>query len=243
MADWMTWEGEVPGIGGGALTADIVKQITASSEAEVTNHPVEEGFEISDHVIKRPKRVTFEFAQSAIPFAQESETNWEKIPLNVRDSEFRPFGLLAITMLAGAAIAAVGKALGLGSAFEVWALTSKENKDRIHELHDKLIEVLDNSYMCTFSYQGLYLPNYVLTGVQYSRGVPGGIARFTIEAQAVITVSTSAALIAGGVGGLPKLPAAINLVPAIPMGPGATEKIEKEVVQKSMLASGLDALL
>ena len=242
MADWLTWEGEVPGIGGGALTADVVKQITASAEAEVTNHPIESGSEISDHVIKRPKRVTFEFAQSSMPLAQEDETNWEQIPINVRESQFKPFGLLALTMLAGAAIKAVGKALGLGGGpTEVWALTAKEDKDRIHELHGKLLEVWENSYLCTFNYQGLYLPDYVLTSVQYTRGVPGGLARFTLEAQAVQTVQTAAASL-GGAAGL-KVPAAVNLVPLLPKGPSAVEQIEKAVVKKSLLASGLDSLL
>lgn len=240
MADWLTWEGDVPGVGGGALTADVVKQITASAESEVTNHPIESGSEISDHVIHRPRRVTFEFAQSSMPLT-EDETNWEQLPVDVRKSQFRPFGLLALTMLAGAAIAAIGSALGLGGGpTEIWTLTAKEDKDRIHELHDKLIEVWQNAYRCTFSYQGLYLSDYVITGVQYSRGVPGGIARFTIEAQAIVTVATSAAAL--GAGGLPAAPLSVNLVPLVPMGPSAVDKIEKDVVQKSLLATGLDAL-
>lgn len=240
MTDWLTWEGDVPGVGGGALTADVVKQITASAESEVTNHPIESGSEISDHVIHRPRRVTFEFAQSSMPLT-EDETEWQQLPVDVRKSQFRPFGLLALTMLAGAAIAAIGSALGLGGGpTEIWTLTAKEDKDRIHELHDKLIEVWQNAYRCTFNYQGLQLSDYVLTSVQYSRGVPGGIARFTIEAQAVVTAATAGATL--GAAGVGSLPAAVNLVPLVPMGPSAVEKLEKAVVRKSLLASGLDSL-
>lgn len=241
MTDWLTWEGDIPGIGGGALTADIVKQITASAESEVTNHPIEDGSEISDHVIHRPRRVTFEFAQSATPLG-ESETEWKQLPIDVRQSQFKPTGLLAITMLAGAAVAAIGAALGIGGGpAEVWTLTAKEDKDRIHALHDKLIEVWQKSSLCTFNYQGLQLSDYVLTSVQYSRGVPGGVVRFTIEAQAIVTAATAGATLgAAGVGA--PIPAAVNLVPLVPGGPSAVEKLEKAVVQKSMLASGLDAL-
>lgn len=240
MTDWLTWEGDIPGIGGGALTADVVKQITASAESEVTNHPIEDGSEISDHVIRRPRRVTFEFAQSATSIA-EADTEWKRLPIDVRKSQFKPKGLLALTMLAEQAIAAVGAALGIGGGpSEVWTLTAKEDKDRIHELHDKLIDVWQKSYLCTFNYQGLQLSDYVITSVQYSRGVPGGIARFTIEAQAVVTAATAGATL--GAAGVGSLPAAVNLVPLVPVGPSAVEKLEKAVVQKSMLASGLDAL-
>jgi hypothetical protein len=235
MADWLTWESDVPGIAGGALTADVVKQITANADSDATEHPIESGSTISDHVIKRPKRVTFEFAQSSMPLNDPDETEWTQVPWNVRESQFKPRGLLALTMLAGQALAAIGAAVGIGGgAKEIWVLTAKEDKDRIHELHDTLIDVWDNAYLCTFNYQGLYLPDYVLTSVQYSRGVPGGIARFTLEAKAIVTVETAAAALSGA-GGAAALPGAINLVPVLPKGPSAVEQIEKEVVRKSLL--------
>lgn len=243
MADWLTWEGAA-GASSGALTADVVKQITVSAESEVTNHPIESGSEISDHVIKRPRRVTFEFAQSTMPLSDD-ETKWEQLPIGpVRDSQFKPKGLLALTMLAGQAVSAIGAALGFGGGpSEVWMLTAKTDEDRIHALHDKLLDVQDNAYFCTFNYQGLYLPQYILTSVQYSRGVPGGIARFMIEAQSVKTVATAAAALGGGagVGGSP-VAGAVSLVPLVPKGPSAVEQVEKEVVQKSLLATGLDSL-
>lgn len=243
MTDWLTWEGSVPGAGGGALTADVVKQITASAELEVTNHPIESGSEISDHVIRRPRRVTFEFAQSTMPL-KVGEADWSQQPFTVRESQFKPRGLLALTMLAGRALAAIGSALGIGGgASQIWILSAKdEGKDRIAELHNALIGVWQSAAMCTFHYGDLYLADYVITSVQYSRGVPGGIARFTIEAQEVKTVSTAAASLAEVGAGL-AIPGAVNLIPLLPKGPSAVEKIEKAAVEKSMLASGLDALL
>ena len=233
MTDWLTWDG-------GALTADVVKQITTSADAEITNHPIESGSEISDHVIKRPRRVTFEFAQSSMPFAGD-EVDWEQVPWSVRESQFKPTGLLALSMLAGSAIAAIGSLVGIGGgSTEIWVLTAKEDEDRIHKLHDQLIELWEDSEEVTFSYQGLYLSGYVISSVQYSRGVPGGVARFTLEAQAVQTVETGVSSLTGSLADLAS--SAINLVPLVPKGPAAVEKIEKTVVEKSLLASGLDSL-
>jgi hypothetical protein len=234
VTDWLTWDD-------GALTADIVTQVSASADAEITNHPIEAGSEISDHVIKRPRRVTFEFAQSSIPLAQEDETDWEQVPWSVRESQFKPTGLLALSMLAGQAIAAIGSLVGLGGApTQIWVLTATKDEDRIKKLHDKLIELWQNSTEVTFNYQGLYLPGYVLAGVQYTRGVPGGIVRFTVEAQAVQTVETGISSLTGSLANLAQ--SAINLVPLLRKGSAPVEKIEAEVVRRQLGESGLNSL-
>jgi hypothetical protein len=231
----MTWDG-------GALTADIVTQITCSSDTEVTNHPVEAGSEISDHVISRPQKVTFEFAQSADVRANPSLDDWAQVPLDVRDSQFKPQGLLAITMGVGAAVGAIGGALGLSkSGTQIWALVAQAEEDRVHALHETLLQVQKDRELCAFNYQGLSLSNYVITSVQYSRGRPGGIVRFTLEAQAVVTVSTGVAALPTGAAGV-AAPGGVNLVHLTPKGPKSTDEVEKEVVRKSLLKSGLGAL-
>lgn len=45
----------------GFLTADVLVSETIDMSAEVTNHPIEVGFEITDHVILRPERIRAEF--------------------------------------------------------------------------------------------------------------------------------------------------------------------------------------
>ena len=113
---------------------------------------------------------------------------------------------------------------------------------RIHELRDKLIEVMRAPYLVTFTYDGLVLPNYALTAVRYSReNKAGGLARFTLEAQAIQTVATSAVNLSG-VGGAGALTSVLRAVPLLDLGASSVEKVEKEVVKKSLLASGLDSL-
>lgn len=235
----------MPGTGGGALTADVVTQIQITAGAEITNHPIESGGEISDHVIRRPKTVAFDFAQSATTLRTD-EMEWGQTPIQVRESQFKPTGLLAITMLAGQAVEALANAVGLGGgATEFWTFSAKDDEDRIQQIWSKLLEIRDAGALCTFAYQGIYLPDYALTRVSYRRsGGEGGLARFTLEAQEVLTVETAVAALGGSGVGLDVASAsALSMVPLLPKGPSAVEAVEEEAVQKSLLASGLDALL
>jgi hypothetical protein len=236
MADWMTWDG-------GALTADIVTDISAEHTSEVTEHPVEDGSTISDHVNAAPPTVAFEFAQSAMSLRDE-DLKWQQAPINVRESQFQPQGLLMLTMAAGAAVSALTNAIGLTSAegeLKTWTLTAKTNKDRIHEMHDALVAVWTSAKKVTFNYQGLVLSDYISTAVKYQRkNKEGGLCRFAIEAKHIETVKTaSSSLIPSG------LSAGTTVLRALPVaskGPQNAEGVEKAVVEKSMLASGLDSL-
>jgi hypothetical protein len=234
MADWMTWDG-------GALTADVVTDISAEHSAEVTKHPIEDGSTIADHVAVNPPTVSFEFSQSVQPL-KDADLKWQRTPIKVRESQFRPEGLLALTMLAGAAVGALTNAIGLTSSNELktWTLTAKEDKDRIHELHDALIAVLTKAKKVAFAYQGLVLSDYILTAVKYHRGnKEGGLCRFNIEAEHIDVVKTaSSSLIPGAAMGA--LSGVIRALPLVHKGDQNVEKKEKEVVEKSVFASALD---
>jgi hypothetical protein len=238
VVDWMTWDD-------GALTADVVTSIGVEHRAEVTTHPIETGSEIADHVIVRSPSVTFEFAQSALASFSGTEVEWKQVPIDVRESQFQPSGLLLATMAAGKAIAAIGAALGLGggNTIKVWALSAKEDKDRIHEMHDALVDVQKQRKLVAFSYKGLVLSDYVLTDVRYSRDAKAaGLCRFTIEAQHIETVATSTSALGGLGGALGGLVGALRALPLLDQGNKSVEKVEKEVIKKSLLASGLDSL-
>lgn len=235
MADWLTWDG-------GALTADIVTDVSASHDAEVTKHPIEDGSTIADHVDVHPPTVSFEFAQSAMTL-RDDEMKWQQAPIDVRESQFQPEGLLALTMAAGAAIGALTNAIGLTSTNELktYTLTAKESKDRIHEMHDALIKVQRDVKKVTFAYQGLVLSDYIITSIKYHRGSKeGGLCRFQIEAEHIDVVKTAASSLVPGAGALTSV---VRALPLLNKGDQSAEKKEKEVVEKSLLASGLDKLL
>lgn len=233
MADWMTWDG-------GALTADIVTAVGLEHTADITEHSVEDGSTISDNVSPRPPVVTFEFAQSKMPL-RDSELDWKQAPINVRESQFQPQGLLMLTMAAGAAIGALTNAIGLTSsesALKVWTLTAKTSKDRIHEMHDALVGVQTGVKEVSFSYDGLVLSGYYLSSVRYSReNKEGGLCRFQLEAKYVPKVKTASSSLTPGAGVSSQL---LRALPTQSGGAKTAEAKEKEVVKKSLLASGLD---
>lgn len=241
MADFLSWDADFPEPGG-ALTADVVTAHTCEATAEVTEHPIESGSTIADHVIQHPASITVEFAQSALANIEDSdEVEWKQLDYQVRDSQFTPHGLLALTMAVGAALEAIGAAIGFGgSSLSIWTLSAREQRDRINELHDQLLDVLTTAKTCTFTLGGKVLSGYVLTGVKLSRTAAGedGLARFTVEARHVETVETAAASLLGNF----PVSQVLAAVPLLDLGKQTTEKIEKDVVKKSLLASGLDSL-
>lgn len=239
MADWLTWGDTITG---GALTADVVTRIDHESESEVTTHPIETGSEISDHVIHKPKRVTFEFSQSALPLRSE-ELEWSQVGINPAPNRFQPTGLLAVSTAAERALKAIGSAIGLvsGGELQIWALTAKEEKDRIHALHDQLLKLQKDAELVSFQYSGLVLSDYVITSVRYSRQRPGGMVRFTIDAQEVATVATATSTL----GSLADaIPGALRLLPSLPFGKKGVEEVEADVIDHSLLVdSTLEGIL
>ncbi len=234
-SDWITWDG-------GALTADVVTDISAEHSAEVTEHPIEDGSTIADHVDVKPPSVAFEFAQSSQSL-KDDDLKWQQAPINVRESQFHPQGLLALTMLAGAAVGALTNAIGLthdAGALKTWTLTAKEDKDRIHEMHDALIAVQKAVKKVAFSYQGLVLTDYIITAIKYHRdNKAGGICRFAIEAKHIDVVKTAASSLVPGAAALTSV---VRSLPLVSKGDQNVKAVEKAVIKKSMLASGLDSL-
>lgn len=245
MADWLTWEGDLPGQGG-ALTADAVTAIQANGESEVTKHPIESGSVIADHIIHQPDALIVDFVQSNKPLENEEHTDWQQVTINPRPSAFSPSGLLALTMAVGAAVEAVASAIGLagGGGPQVYMLTANDDTDYINELHDKLLDVRSNGYLCTFQRAGLVRTGLVITSVQLSRtSGEAGLARFTIRLESIATVETAAASLVGDVVGAVGA-AALSAVPILDQGSRSVDEIAEDVVDKSLLVqSGLpDAL-
>ena len=230
----MTWDD-------GALTADVVTAFTCSCDGEVTNHPIETGSDISDHVIIHPETVSVEFAQSEQPLARDAELEWKKASIQVRESEFEPDGLLMLTMAAGKALAAVGSALGLGGGAElqIWTLTAKQDRDRVNEVFDTLVDVWRGAKTVTITSKGRTLDGYIITSAKLTRSnKEAGLARITIEAQHVETVTTAATSLLDGFA----VPAVLRALPLLDKGKTSTKAIEAAVVKRSIAAGLLDGL-
>lgn len=237
MADWLSWDG-------GALTADVVTSYSADASAELTEHPIETGSVITDHQLRRPKTLTVEFAQSKQTL-REDEMVWTQVDAPYVESRFQPTGLLLLSTALEAGLKAIGSAIGLiggGDTLTIWSLTAKDpDLDRVQELHDQLLDLLEGATECTFSYQGLELTGYYITSVRRStRAGSGGLTRFTLELQHVQTVATAASSLAGGLA----VPGILSAIPSIDFGkkPGYA-KVEENQYQRSLGANDIGANL
>jgi hypothetical protein len=242
MTDLLFWDADLlSGAPAGVVTADCVTSWEPEKTAEVTSHPIETGSEVSDHVIHRPDELSVEFAQSELAF-RDDELEWQKIENEVRQSEFRPEGLLFLTMGAGMLIDAAAGALGLSSnsQVEIWALTAKEDRDRVLEVYDAIAGAIDSARLVKFSLKGQVLDGYVLTSLRLRRqgGRESGLARISVRARHVQTVETSASSLLGGF----PVPSALRALPLLPFGKKGTSAIVADVEEHASTALGIGSL-
>jgi hypothetical protein len=109
------------------LDVDVVNSATDERTAQLTDHAVETGSVITDHVVINPETLSLELAVSQTPIDEvtgmsRSEISFSTtsqaleptdIPIAVRQSEFRPGGFL---LLSTGARQFVGAILGAASA-------------------------------------------------------------------------------------------------------------------------------
>ena len=232
MADWLIWDG-------GALTADVVTSVEMESAAEPTDHPIESGGVITDHFIRQPDRLTVEFCQSRLSLRSE-DLVWKQTDVEFIESRFEPSGLLALSSAVGAGLQAAGQALGILSSpseLKVWSLTLKDpDTNRVQEIHDQLLNLLNDSTELQFSYQGQELQGYYLTSVRRStQAGSGGMSRFTVELREVQTVQTAA------VAGLGlEAPSILSAIPLLDLGKKSNrQEVEENLFERSLNANDL----
>jgi len=234
MVDWLTWDG-------GALTADVVTSYDHEAAVKMTEHPVETGAVITDHRISEPKRLTVEFAQSRQPLRMK-DLAWKQQEIDFIESRFQPSGLLLLSTAVEAGLKAAGQALGLlsgGSKLKVYSLTAKDpDSNRIQDLHDQLLDLLDGGTECTFTFQGLVLSGFYVTSVKRStKAGEGGLSRFVLDLQHVQTVQTAAAALAGGF----ELPGILSAIPLLDLGKKSSrQEIEDNQYKRALGAGDLD---
>lgn len=189
------------------VPVDVVPSHSDDRTAEVTTHPVEKGANINDHIIQQPDTLSLEICQTQSPFITPIQDgaafsapigfSAHNVPLNVQPNAFKPGGLLFLTRGVGAAIAAIGGALGLSSpdaAPSVTVITADGPTDRIGDLHDALIKVKTEGRFCTVTFRGRIYPNYVVTKVGWkTQKNEVGLGRFSLELQSINIVATDTA--------------------------------------------------
>lgn len=192
------------------VPVDIVTGHEDDRSAEVTSFPVEKGANVNDHVIHQPDTLTLEVCQTQTPFPSPARPGsiftaakgfaTKPIELDVRESLFKPGGLLALSTGIGSVISSGLQALGLSKpepalkAHVFVSPTPDTPIDRIGELHDKLIEIKQNARLCKVVYRGKVYPDYIMTRVRWTTAKGEvGLGRFSLSFQTLRTVETATA--------------------------------------------------
>jgi hypothetical protein len=202
--DLLAWRDE-----GGAYHAVAVDIVTSHEDdrtAEITSFPVENGANISDHIIQQPNTLTLEVCQTQSPFPSPARPgsiytapkgfSTKAIVLDVRKSLFKPGGLLALTQAVGSAAGSALNALGVttpeSDVVKATVFVSDTPVDRIGELHDQLIQIKENGRPCKIVFRGKVYPDYFMTRVNWkTQKGEVGLGRFSLSFQAVRTVETA----------------------------------------------------
>lgn len=201
------------------LDVDVVSSAIDERTAQLTDHAVETGSVITDHVVIMPESISLELVVSQTPIFEvpgmsrseitvattEQSLEAATVPIQVRQSEFRPGGFLllstgvraGVSALASAVLGgAVGTNTAQGSRTTTRSLSARASvltgsgADRVADVHDNLIRIMQGALLVTVSFKGRIYEDYLLTRVTLSSN-PGefGMGRFSVDARAFRTVT------------------------------------------------------
>lgn len=218
------------------LDVDVVSAAVDERTATLTDHSVETGAVITDHVVINPETLMLELAVTQTPvFVRRGETGFalSNMSLDVRPSQFVPGGFLALTSGVRSAITSLlGAAADSPVATKV--LQSSQPVDRIADAHDQLIRILQGALPVTVNFKGRIYVDYLLTRVTLTSN-PGefGMGRFSIDLRSFRTVT-------GEVVELPD-PADFRVMPKASKGNKAAKTPDPDPTKlKSLSAEALD---
>lgn len=216
------------------ISLDAITAFEDGRDNEPTRHAIEDGTDITDHVILMPESVSFEIAQSNTPIEPDGE-NFEKhnLTLEIRPSQFQPGGFLLVTTAVGSAITSlIGGGDDQASAIQV-VQSNGASVDRINNLWDALILLRQERRTFTMTYDGKVYPGYLLTSIKKTKSAgEGGLARFQVSAINLATVQT-------GTAELPD-PLDLRAKNKKKRGSKSAKEVESEITKKSLLASAVD---
>lgn len=236
-ASLMTWNDEA-GVEH-TLDVDVVSAAVDERTATLTDHSVETGAVITDHVVINPETLTLELAVTQTPvFVRRGEKGFQlaNLPLDVRPSQFVPGGFLALTSGVRSAVTSLLGGVAEGAPTATKVLQATQTVDRVNDTHDQLIRILQSALPVTVNFKGRIYVDYLLTRVTLSSN-PGefGMGRFSVDLRAFRTVT-------GEVVELPD-PADFRVLPKASKGNKAAKTPDPDPSKlKSLAASAADLL-
>jgi len=179
-----------------ALNADLVATGVDERTAEVTEHPIEDGSAVSDHVVQLPGTLTLELVQTQTPISDANESRMQSVSeeLEFRQSQFSPGGLFALSQaVVGLVNAGIGALFGGPEPLRVKVLQvpGGANIDRVNEFHDELIRLQQDATPIKVTLAGREYPDVLITKI--TKTLAKGSARFAIDVKTFRTVTTATA--------------------------------------------------
>lgn len=220
------------------LDVDVVSSAVDERTATLTDHSVETGAVITDHVVVHPETLTLELAVTQTPvFVRKGEQGFQlaNMSLDVRPSQFVPGGFLALTSGVRSAVTSLLGAAVEGGPVATKVLQATQPVDRVNDVHDHLIRILQGALPVTVNFKGRIYEDYLLTRVTLTSN-PGefGMGRFSVDLRAFRTVT-------GEVVTLPN-PADFRVLPKASKGNKPTIPADTKIIPKSIAASVVDLL-
>lgn len=199
----------------GFLVCDAVLDASVAHQFDFTEHPVEDGSTLTDHLIVRPEQISMTlvatdtpiradaagFAKVSQPLTVKSVTyGKQQTPLKVQPRAGLPqlnvssalnLGLKALAGPGANSITGLKVLPAAAKTFSITVLTSAAPIDRIHDFYAKLLELATSATRCTLTFKGYSYPDYVFTSITKSDR-PGEFGRstFPVELRRVRTVAT-----------------------------------------------------
>jgi hypothetical protein len=238
---------------GGFLACDMLADASVDDSSELTRFPIESGSFISDHMIRQPRSVTLTLVQTETPLGevkgfaravqalsyQERPAAQQTNTAPVRQKEFRPVNLLALTeaaqgLLFGGPPTEV-KVTGQKSdaalsskSLNVHVLAAGAPVARVNEFHVQLLALLESAAPVIVTVKGASYIDLVVVGVKRTDAAGQfGKATFAVELQQIATVETQTV-------DLPPVPQA-----KAPKQAGPKPPVETKAEQKAKLTSHL----
>jgi hypothetical protein len=199
------------------LDVDVVRATADKRQAKLTDHVVETGAVVTDHIVIQPEELTLELVVTQTPmggagFSSVRSTidvagrklDSATVDITVRKSQFQPGGFLLLTSGVRAAVGALFGGEELPSKFngsitretsstvQFTAIQATAPVDRVNDAHETLIDIMNTGLLVTVSFKGRLYVDYLLKEVELTQG-PGesGMGRFRVMARAFRTVQAT----------------------------------------------------
>ncbi len=202
--------------------------------AEVTEHPVEQGSNIADHVRQNPIGLTLEMFVTNTPIEDIGRGSIVSKELTIpRYSPPRQFTPGSLFNILGAAIR--DTIAGGPQTFNAQVLEFPEPFDRVKEVHEQLLELWRAGASMSVVTSTRTYDEMVITSLSLPRTEPGG-GTFTINFKQVRTVTTASVTAPA--------PAEKRGTPAVKKGSQATKPVngQDSSKAKSLAFKALEAL-